>query len=155
MQKKVENYIYNHLNPVKKNTDWTKGNFVQPLSIPEILAELQIADDYYRALPISKGILMMDRKHGKQIWIPNLFSMSTKQWHLCTYTFQKGKTSVHKLQKKQLRRLLRTICIIMKQHKQSRKPIWVNVNALLRRRGSLSNPPRIEFNNSDSSGIFC
>ena len=55
LQKKVKNYIHNHLNPVKKNTDSTKGNFVQPLSIPEILAELQIADDYYRALPISKG----------------------------------------------------------------------------------------------------
>ena len=35
--------------------DLTKGNFTQPLTIREILDELQISmDDYYRALSISK-----------------------------------------------------------------------------------------------------
>lgn len=43
--KKVEIYIDNHLNPCRKKIGIGKGNFVQPLSISEMLAELQIADD--------------------------------------------------------------------------------------------------------------
>lgn len=40
--KKVKKYIGNHLNPAKVYTiDPRKGKFVQPLSIPEILAELK------------------------------------------------------------------------------------------------------------------
>ena len=46
----------NHLNPAKVYIiDPRKGKFVQPLSIPEILAELKILDnDYYRSLSLSK-----------------------------------------------------------------------------------------------------
>ena len=42
------------LNPANVNFfDWRKEKSVQPLSIPEILAELQIVDDdYYRAISI-------------------------------------------------------------------------------------------------------
>ena len=52
----VKSYIDNDLYPAKVNViDPTKDNFTQPLSVKEILDELQVSkDDYYRALPISK-----------------------------------------------------------------------------------------------------
>ena len=53
---KVKNYIDDNLNPAKVNVvDPTKDNFTQPLSIQEILNDLEIFDDdYYKALSISK-----------------------------------------------------------------------------------------------------
>ena len=54
MLKKVKSYIDNHLNPAKVNIIDPRKKFVQPLNIPEILAELQITDDYYGAVSISK-----------------------------------------------------------------------------------------------------
>ena len=55
--KKLKSYIYNQLDPAKVNIiDLGREIFVQPLSIPEILAEPEITDeDFYRGLPISKG----------------------------------------------------------------------------------------------------
>ena len=52
----VKRYVDNHLNLAKVDIiDPRKENFVQPLSIPEILAELQIADvGYCTAFSISK-----------------------------------------------------------------------------------------------------
>ena len=52
--KQVNSYIDN--NPDKVNViDPIKDNFTQPLSIKEVLDELEISkDDYYRALSISK-----------------------------------------------------------------------------------------------------
>ena len=53
--KKVKSYINNHLGLTRKNIDPGKEYFVQPLSIPVILAELHIDDTYYyRALSSSK-----------------------------------------------------------------------------------------------------
>ena len=55
--KKVRKYIDDNLNPAKVNAiDTTKDNFTQPLSIQEILDELEISkDDYYKALSVSKN----------------------------------------------------------------------------------------------------
>ena len=55
-QRKVKSYIDNNLNPVKVNViDPIKDNLTQPLSIKEILDNLEILKGgYYRALAISK-----------------------------------------------------------------------------------------------------
>ena len=52
----VKSYIDNNLYPAKLNAiNPTKGNFTQPLSVKEILDELEIPkDDYDTALSISK-----------------------------------------------------------------------------------------------------
>ena len=55
----------------------------------------------------------MDQKLGKQA--------NGKQSDACNPTFQKVNFSAHKQWRKQLRRIFRTICIIMKQWKQSHK----------------------------------
>ena len=48
MLKKVRKYIDDNLNPAKVNViDPTKDNFTQPLSIQEILDELEISKDDY------------------------------------------------------------------------------------------------------------
>ena len=54
--RQVKSYIDNNLNPVRvKVIDPTKDNFTQPLSVKEIIDELEISkDDYNRALSISK-----------------------------------------------------------------------------------------------------
>ena len=54
--KQVRGYIDNNLNPAKvKVIDPIKGNFTQPLSVQEILDELEISKvDYYRTFSISK-----------------------------------------------------------------------------------------------------
>ena len=54
--KKVIKYTDDNLNPAKVNViDPTKDNFTQPLSIEEILDELEISkDDYYKAFSVSK-----------------------------------------------------------------------------------------------------
>ena len=51
---KVKNHIDDNLNPSKVNVvDPTKDNFTQPLTIQEIIDELEISeDDYYRSLSI-------------------------------------------------------------------------------------------------------
>ena len=53
---KLKSYIDNHLNLTKANIiDPRKENFVQPLSILEILAEIQMVHDKYdRVFSISK-----------------------------------------------------------------------------------------------------
>ena len=54
--KQVKSYIDINLTPAKLNViDPTKDNFTQPLSVQEILNELEIPkEDYYGALSISK-----------------------------------------------------------------------------------------------------
>ena len=54
--KKVKKHTDDNLNRGKTNViDPTKDNFTQPLSIQEILDELEISkDDYYKALSVSK-----------------------------------------------------------------------------------------------------
>ena len=54
--RQVKRYIDNNLYPAKVNViDPTRDNFTQPLSLKEILDELEISnDDYYIALSISK-----------------------------------------------------------------------------------------------------
>ena len=54
LAKRVKRYINNNLNPASVNRiDPTKGIFTQPLSVREILDELEISkDDYYRTLSI-------------------------------------------------------------------------------------------------------
>ena len=48
MARKVKNYINGNSNPAKINVvDPTKHNFTQPLSIQEILNELEISEDDY------------------------------------------------------------------------------------------------------------
>ena len=51
---KVKNHIDGNLNPSKVNVvDPTKDNFTQPLTIQEIVNELEISeDDYYKSLSI-------------------------------------------------------------------------------------------------------
>ena len=53
--KQVKSYIDNNLNPLKLNViDPTKDNFTQPLSVQEILDELEISKvEDYRTLSIS------------------------------------------------------------------------------------------------------
>ena len=53
--KQVKSYIDNNLNPLKVNViDPTKDNFTQPLSVQEILDELEISNvEDYRTLSIS------------------------------------------------------------------------------------------------------
>ena len=92
--KQAKTYIDNHLNPAKVNaTDPTKGNFTQPLSVQEVLDQLEISKgDYYRALFISKDEhleLHLKRQPNycfvnnvgkyQQIWEYNLSSMSIRQ----------------------------------------------------------------------------
>ena len=49
--KHVKSYIDNNLNPAKVNViDTTSDNFIQPMSVKEILAELEVSkDNYYRS----------------------------------------------------------------------------------------------------------
>ena len=51
---KVKNHIDDNLNPSKVNVvDPTKDNFTQPLTIQEIVNDLEISeDDYYKSLSI-------------------------------------------------------------------------------------------------------
>ena len=135
----------------KINIDPRRESFLQTLSIPEILAELKIADEeYYRALPTSNddelevhlkskpnfcfvGIYFDDSLKAWQanMDIQPVFNKSKAVIYMCS--FQKVKTSAHMLWGMQLRRHSRRICIITKQWKQSHKPISVNVNSLCRR----------------------
>ena len=56
MEKYIKSYIDNNLNPAKVNViDPTRDNFTQPLSVREILDELEICKvEYYGALSLSK-----------------------------------------------------------------------------------------------------
>ena len=120
----MENYItkenkklkVRNLNPAEVNLiDPTKDNFTQPLSVKEILDELEISkDDYYRALSISndevlemylkkepnscfvKNYLDFGLKIGREIWTFSLILMSIKLWHICANISQKQKIYVHR-----------------------------------------------------------
>ena len=95
---KLKSYVDKHLDLAKVNVP----KLLQPLSIPERLAEIQIVDDdsYRVALSISKdddfelslkrkpsscfvtNDSMMSWKPDKKIWTSNLFPTITKQWHV-------------------------------------------------------------------------
>ena len=84
MLRKVKNYIDDNLNPAKVNVvDPTKDNFTQPLSIQEILNELEISeDDYCKALSISKDEdleLHLKRQHNS-CFANNHFDVGLKAW---------------------------------------------------------------------------
>ena len=63
-------------------TDPTKDNFTQPLSVKEILDELEIPkDDYYRALSISKREdLELHLKREPNSCFNNYFGVGFKAW---------------------------------------------------------------------------
>ena len=63
--------------------DLTKDNFTQPLSIKEILDELEISsDDCYRALSISKDedLELHLKRQPNSCFINNYFDVSLKAW---------------------------------------------------------------------------
>ena len=82
--KKVRKYIDDNLNPAKVNViDPTKDNFTQPLSIQEILDELEISkDDYYKGLSVSKND--DSELHLKRLpnscFVNNYFDVGLKSW---------------------------------------------------------------------------
>lgn len=98
-----------------------------------------------KTLVLYTAISMTDWKPDQQIWTSNQFSMSAKQQHTCTHTFYQMVTSFHELCGKLLSRLLRTICIIMRQWKQSHKLIQVNVNALFTRQFITTSVPQPQY----------
>ena len=84
MLRKVKNYIDDDLNPAKVNViDPTKNNFTQPLSIEEILDELEISKDgYYKALSISKGedLELHLKRQPNSCFVNNYFDVGLKAW---------------------------------------------------------------------------
>ena len=82
--RQVKNYIDNNLNPAKVNViDPTKDNYTQPLSISEILDELEISkDDYYRALSISKDedSEIHLKRQPDSYFVNNYFDVGLKAW---------------------------------------------------------------------------
>ena len=81
---KVKKYIDDNLNPAKVNViDPTKDNFTQPLSIQEILDELEISnDDCYKALQVPKDNdleLHLKRKLNS-FFVNNYFDFGLKAW---------------------------------------------------------------------------
>ena len=81
--KKVKKYIDNP-NPAKVNViDPTKDNFTQPLSIQEILDELEISkDDYYKALSVSKNedSELHLKRLSNSCFVNNYFDVGLKSW---------------------------------------------------------------------------
>ena len=63
--------------------DPTKDNFTQPLSVKEILDELEISkDDYYRALSISKNedLELHLKREPNSCFVNNYFDIGLKAW---------------------------------------------------------------------------
>ena len=63
--------------------DPTKKNFTQPLSVKEILDELEISkDDLYRALPISKNedLELHLKRESNSCFVNNYFDVGLKAW---------------------------------------------------------------------------
>ena len=80
----VKSYIDNNLYPAKVNViDSTKDNFTQPLSVKEILDELEISkDDYYRALSISKDekLELHLKREPNSCFVNHYFDAGLKAW---------------------------------------------------------------------------
>ena len=76
--------IYNNLNPANIDLiDPAKENFTQPLSVKEILDELEISkDDYYRALSISKDedLELHLKRKPNSCFVNNYFDVGLKVW---------------------------------------------------------------------------
>ena len=80
----VKSFIDNNLYSAKANViDPTKYNFIQPLSVKEILDELEISkDDYYRAFSISQDEdleLHLKRKPNSH-FVNSYFDIGLKAW---------------------------------------------------------------------------
>lgn len=71
---------------------------------------------------------LIEGRTWQSTWTHNLFSTNTKQCYICA-----PENSDQNPRRKQPRKLLWTIYIIMKEWKQSRELIWVKVNVLFRR----------------------
>ena len=82
--KKVKKYIDDNLNPAKVNViDPTKDNFTQPLSIQEILDELEIAkDDYYKSLSVLKddNLELLLKRQPNSCFVNTYFDVGLKAW---------------------------------------------------------------------------
>ena len=61
--------------------DPTKDNFTQPLSVKEILDELEISnEDYYRALPMSKDDELFLKREPNPSFVNKYFDAGLKAW---------------------------------------------------------------------------
>ena len=83
--------------------DPIKDNFIQPLSIKEILDELKFfKDDCYRALSILKDEDLELRLKRQRIscFVNNYFDIGLflimRQWHICVNSSQNLRIKVHK-----------------------------------------------------------
>ena len=80
----MTSYIDDNLNPAKVNViDPTKDNYTQPLSITEILNELEISkDDYNRTLSISKDedLELHVKRPPDSCFVNNYFDVGSKAW---------------------------------------------------------------------------
>ena len=80
----VKSYIDNNLYPAKVNVIGpTKDNFTQPLSVKEILDELEISkDDYHRAFSISKDddLELHLKREPNSCFANNCFDVGLKPW---------------------------------------------------------------------------
>ena len=79
-----KSYIDNNLYPAKVNVIGpTKDNFTQPLSVKEILDELEISkDDYHRAFSISKDddLELHLKREPNSFFVNNYFDVALKAW---------------------------------------------------------------------------
>ena len=82
--RKVKNYIDDNLKPAKVHVvDPTKDSFTQPLSIQDILNEVEISeDDYYKALSISKdkNSELHLKSQPNSCFFDNHFDVGLKAW---------------------------------------------------------------------------
>ena len=82
--KKVKKYFDDNLNPAKVNViDPTKDNFTQPLSIQEILDELEISkDDYYKSLSVSRddNLELILKRQPNSCFVNTYFDVGLKAW---------------------------------------------------------------------------
>ena len=88
MLKQLKSYIDNNYNPAKvKMIDPTKNNFTEPLSVKEIMNELDISkDDYCRALSISKDedFELQLKRQPNSCFVDNYFDVGLKTWQANT-----------------------------------------------------------------------
>ena len=84
MLRKVKNYIDDNSNPARVNVvDPTKDDFTQPLSIQQILDELEISnDDYYKALSISndEDLELHLKWQPNSCFVNSYFDVGLKAW---------------------------------------------------------------------------
>ena len=81
-----KSYIDNNFYPAKVNViDQTKDNFIQPLSVKEILDELKISkNDYYRTLPISNNedLELHLKREPNSCFVNNYLDIGLQPWQV-------------------------------------------------------------------------